>query len=366
MKEIFANNIKRLRRQTEMTQEDLAGKLGVVAQTVSKWENAESYPDVELLPKIANFFGVTVDELLGNDVLNKEKRISYYEEEFVSLLNDNDTYVRAFDLACKAYEEFPREHRIMLLYVNALNVLEPIKHKEEIKTICEKIMSETKKRNYYLVASTLINGPRTEEEKLAFLDNFIRYGECWAWFDRYDLDSDEGKILIQHEMFDKWWFLNSFICDYGNFWDHPGRKIGAEVKIKLIEKCQKIFYAFFDKDDLGELTFYEGQYNEFLAKNYAALGIKDKALDALERSAEGWERYLGLPKEYSYKGVLYDHRPYNYCRIESGLDEYLDILLIDLKASSDFNFIRKEKRFIAAVNRIESLTDNTNNHNPVI
>ena len=359
MKEIFADNIKRLRLQAVMTQEELAGKLGVVAQTVSKWENAESYPDVELLPKIANLFGVTVDELLGNDVVNREKRICYYEEEFVSLLCSNDTYARAFDIAYKAYEEFPREHRIMLLYANALNVLEPFKHNEEIKKSCDTVMSETKIRNYYLVASTLINGPCTAEEKLAFLDNFIRYGECWAWFDRYDFDSDEGKILIQHEMFDKWWSLNSFICDYGNLWDQPGRKIRADEKIKLIEKSQKIFYAYFDKDDLGEFTFFEGQYNEFLAKNYAALGMKDKALDALERSADGWERYLGLPKEYSYKGVLYDHRPYNYCRIESGLDEYLDTLLKDLKTSSDFNFIRKEKQFIAAVHRIESLIENT-------
>ncbi len=53
------------RKLFSMTQEDLAAKLGVSPQAVSKWENNLSCPDITLLPDIANIFGISVDELLG-------------------------------------------------------------------------------------------------------------------------------------------------------------------------------------------------------------------------------------------------------------------------------------------------------------
>lgn len=54
-----------LRRQKQITQEQLAQAMGVTNQAVSKWESGQSYPDITLLPKLAAYFQVTVDELLG-------------------------------------------------------------------------------------------------------------------------------------------------------------------------------------------------------------------------------------------------------------------------------------------------------------
>lgn len=53
------------RKRLGMTQEQLADHMGVSAQAVSKWENDQSCPDIALLPELAAFFGITVDELLG-------------------------------------------------------------------------------------------------------------------------------------------------------------------------------------------------------------------------------------------------------------------------------------------------------------
>lgn len=63
----IGKNIAALRKEKNMTQEDLAGALGVSAQAVSKWENENSCPDISLLTQIADLFGVTVDELLRKD-----------------------------------------------------------------------------------------------------------------------------------------------------------------------------------------------------------------------------------------------------------------------------------------------------------
>lgn len=57
--------LKYFRTSHKMTQETLALKLGVTRQTVSKWENGISVPDVDALAKIADIFGVSVSELLG-------------------------------------------------------------------------------------------------------------------------------------------------------------------------------------------------------------------------------------------------------------------------------------------------------------
>lgn len=63
----IAENIARVRRERGLTQESLAELLGVAPQTISKWENAVTLPDVALLPVLADFFGVSIDALYGRD-----------------------------------------------------------------------------------------------------------------------------------------------------------------------------------------------------------------------------------------------------------------------------------------------------------
>jgi len=63
----LSDNIKRLRLEKNLTQEQLAAKLGVSAQAVSKWETSETYPDGALLVPLANELEVSLDELFGNE-----------------------------------------------------------------------------------------------------------------------------------------------------------------------------------------------------------------------------------------------------------------------------------------------------------
>ena len=69
MNESMGNIIVRLRKEHEMTQEQLANALGITFQAVSKWENGISSPDISTLPLLADLFGVSIDELFGREPL---------------------------------------------------------------------------------------------------------------------------------------------------------------------------------------------------------------------------------------------------------------------------------------------------------
>lgn len=92
----IGNRISQFRKEKGITQEEMAEKLGVTPQAVSKWENDISYPDILLLPQIAKMLGVTVDELLSGeskketDFLPENKRKNIDDMMFRIYVNSAD------------------------------------------------------------------------------------------------------------------------------------------------------------------------------------------------------------------------------------------------------------------------------------
>lgn len=82
MELLIGRNIKRMRRERELTQEEVAAHLGISFQAISKWERGDGYPDITMLPAIANYFGVTVDALLGMDSIEKQQRYDAVNREY--------------------------------------------------------------------------------------------------------------------------------------------------------------------------------------------------------------------------------------------------------------------------------------------
>ncbi len=63
----FAENLVELRKYHDFSQEELADMIGVSRQTLSKYETGESLPDIEKCKRLANVFGVTIDDLISYD-----------------------------------------------------------------------------------------------------------------------------------------------------------------------------------------------------------------------------------------------------------------------------------------------------------
>ena len=78
----LGNKIRELRRASNLTQEQLAASLNISAQAVSKWEMGASYPDMTMIPTLAVFFKVSLDELFDFDVRNIDKEIEDIRLEY--------------------------------------------------------------------------------------------------------------------------------------------------------------------------------------------------------------------------------------------------------------------------------------------
>ena len=115
----IGETIRKLRKEKSITQDELAGFLGVSYQSVSKWERCESYPDITLVPSIAVFFGVTTDFLLGVNTADKENRIKVYEEKYETLKAEK-LFEDASILMKEAIAEFPEDYRFLANYMHTL------------------------------------------------------------------------------------------------------------------------------------------------------------------------------------------------------------------------------------------------------
>ncbi len=103
---LIAKNLKRLRLDMGLTQEELAAHIGVTGQAVSKWERNECYPDITLLPGLANCFGVTIDELLGMAEI-KGKMWGVYAQ--ANTLQAEGKYHEAVAIYDEALKTFPTD-----------------------------------------------------------------------------------------------------------------------------------------------------------------------------------------------------------------------------------------------------------------
>ena len=119
----LGNNIRQLRRRDKRTQEALAEALGVTSQAVSRWESGGSFPDMNLIPSIANYFGVSIDELFGytND---RTKRIDELVTQIYDMIRqnngvDNNTS-ECIAIARNALVEFPGNEKLMLSLASVL------------------------------------------------------------------------------------------------------------------------------------------------------------------------------------------------------------------------------------------------------
>lgn len=128
----IGEKIKQLRLRDARRQEDLAVSLGVSPQAVSRWELGVSYPDMELVPAIANYFHVSIDSLFGyqndreekiNGILENADKMIKAERPLLGRDFPTENLEKCVELLRDAAAEFPNEPRILIRLGKSLHML---------------------------------------------------------------------------------------------------------------------------------------------------------------------------------------------------------------------------------------------------
>ena len=194
MKLNIAENIRKLRRQRDLTQEQLAEKLGVSFQTVSRWETEVVYPDIELLPQLAQLFDVTVDELIGCDKNAKQERANKLWE----LVCCTDSPEEKYAYLMQIREEFRHEWRASVLILHL--IYENGFHKDDMRDIAVDVLQnctdgDFRREAFYYYTALEEEAYITEEflskhaggdfDKAFLLSNRYLYRKEWEKYEVY-------------------------------------------------------------------------------------------------------------------------------------------------------------------------------------
>lgn len=131
----FSDKLAKLRREKKITQEELANFVGVTKASVSKWETGQSLPDILLLPLLASFFQISIDDLIGYEPqLSSEQIQKIYQtlakdfsrQPFESVIEESRTLVK------KYYSCYPFLLQIGILWLNHASLAKDTNRQKEI------------------------------------------------------------------------------------------------------------------------------------------------------------------------------------------------------------------------------------------
>lgn len=133
MKLNIGTKIHELRKEKGVTQEMLAAALGITGQAVSRWEAGGAYPDMEIIPAIANYFGISIDEMFGYKS-DRDVKIDAVIEKINSYhirSRGDDKWVdECLAIIREGLIEFPRNERLMITLAETLSEAGWRRHKE--------------------------------------------------------------------------------------------------------------------------------------------------------------------------------------------------------------------------------------------
>lgn len=135
----LGEKIKSLRKQKNISQEVFANYLGVSFQAVSKWENGNTMPDVTMIPAIASFFGISIDELFDFNLFETEKQVEAICAE--SWKYRNSDVAKSEEILRKGLQRYPGNDIILN---NLLYTLDYQTRAEEVISICKSLIASTK------------------------------------------------------------------------------------------------------------------------------------------------------------------------------------------------------------------------------
>lgn len=374
----IGEKIRLLRRKNDVTQDQLAGYLGVTPQAVSRWESGICYPDMSCLPAIADYFSVSMDELLCYTNSQKEQKVRDYLQRADNLLEE-DKVVDALELLRTAMAEVPSSDALRLEAAQVLSLYaEMVQRRAEEKagrahgaplsaqvraavqtalgeavSLCrhiledctdEYIRNEARKTLCDIYAHQL--GDSVQALEMANQFHSMTYSReiikaTVLTGDTAFLQAQENLILFSDNI---WWHLYNLACVP----DISGDKYTNKEKIAILTKGMEIFRVIFEDQPLYYADRLANSCHQ-LALLCMAEGDTEAALSYIEQLAEYAIAFDRRPEAAHYTSVVLHHVE---CIRENTPDARRSKcarLLRSLQSARAFAPLHEEPRFRAAL-----------------
>lgn len=314
MKLSIGENIKLFRKAKDITQEQLAEMLNVSSQSVSRWELGICYPDMELLPMLAEIFEITVDKLLGVDNIAEKKKVDEYLNRFQVAINQGKID-ECISIAREGIAEYPNNYALLnkLMYAlfvsgddtgNISNWKENMENYDsEITSLGERIMKYCPDQNIRLEAISRLAFNHCEQGRkeigkqiYEMLPPMILCRENQMW---WSLEEDEKTSFLQKQIKKSYNMLYDFIWLLATC-----GKLSPTNSLSVINKAEELTNLITDEKQYNIDSWGNSRIHYDKAKLYSKIGCKKSVYEQLELAARKAIDFDNRPETEEYNSLL--------------------------------------------------------------
>ena len=345
--------IKKLRRDRNITQEQLAEMLGISTNAVSQWECDKTAPDISHLPILANIFEVSADVLLEIDIAKSKKQseIKEFAVKYGELHSQGKTEER-LNLCRAMQKKYPNDETVRYFLMRVLQNGYINESFDEIVLLGEQLM-ESKNTEYRtgairgLCFTYLHKGNRAKA---------LQYADMMPPAEDLRLHVLEGDELVRHcqnyfwKVCDRMYFYMKYLLDCADSgYTH-------EEKHELWETLYNMFHMIFPKKDFGFWNGRLARISFFMALESGKTESFERAMCELEQMLIHIEKSQGFT-ENSHSSLLVNKIKINQTNIAKISPETLDHTYLRYLGNNDaiFASVRDTPRYIKIKEQLSNL-----------
>lgn len=362
----IGKKIKELRKEQDVTQEKLAAYLNISYQAISKWENGTAYPDITLVPRIANFFNVSADTLLDMHQPKEDKKL----EEAQIVYNDNNNKGKISDnitLCRNILSEYPRNYKWMNnLALMLTNYYDTYRHDnktdkfiDEAINICERILEDCTVdsiRHSTIQLLCILYPEKGKVEEALRLAN--QMPSLYMSKDMLLSMIYRNEELIKHEQSTLIQLID--LCADSlvtvSFNRRANATLSYEEKIQYIEASNTLYKTIFINDEDSLFYCYRLCWNyRRLAELWCAMGNKEKAIENLllaEKCALSYDK-ADVSGKQKYKSLFVNRCEYDPKHTSKNIECTQTSMLYYRTTENVFDALRDTPEFIQLRTRLQ-------------
>ena len=311
----IGEKIKELRKKADVKQERFAEYLGVTAQAVSRWEVEGCYPDIELLPSIANFFNISIDELMCFDVIKNQKKINMILEQVGLERSKKWLDGSMIEMLRNAVLEFPNNYDLLYCLSRALcfakepyvffNEEESRKNLQESISICTRILGDcTDDSLRFRSLQVLAHAYKNVGEKEKAVETANRLPLARDSRDMVLPAILDGEAKSSQIVQNIWLLSDMFEYAIENL-ANSKYKDNSEKRIELFKKLVSIEEILHENNDFIYESLRLRAVYFWLAEDYLKLKNYDNALDCIEKAAAFSIKFDTMPEVSTYTSIIF-------------------------------------------------------------